>query len=92
MPIEAVSAFSTSGPEWQIGMDAASDPALANDGGTVVDGAGAGSGFGGVLTKQLQGLADLQTDATRSHLAAYIAANRDGVGVRCRGGARMRSC
>ena len=62
MPIEAVSAFSTSGPDWQIGMDAASDPALANDGGTVIE-SGAGSDFGGMLTKQLQGLADLQTKA-----------------------------
>ena len=62
MPIDAVSAFSTSGPEWQISMGAATDPALANDGGTIVGGA-AGSDFGGVLTKQIEGLADLQTKA-----------------------------
>ena len=62
MPIEAVSAFSTSGPEWQIDPGIASDPALANDGGTIIEG-GAGSDFGGMLTKQIQGLADLQTKA-----------------------------
>jgi flagellar hook-basal body complex protein FliE len=69
MPIEAVSAFSTSGPEWQIGMDAASDPALANDGGTIIEGGAGGSDFGGMLTKQIQGLADLQTKAAEHSTA-----------------------
>ena len=58
MPIEAVSAMGVTGPEWNIIIPEA--PAG-------VDGAapasGDPSGFGGMLTNQLEGLQGLQTDA-----------------------------
>jgi flagellar hook-basal body complex protein FliE len=58
MPIEAISAMGVSGPEWNISIPEA--PAG-------VDGAapagGESSGFGGMLTNQLENLQGLQTDA-----------------------------
>jgi flagellar hook-basal body complex protein FliE len=56
-PIDA--SFATTGPDWNISLDHATDPSLG-DGAAI---GGAGSDFGGVLTQQLQNLADLQTQA-----------------------------
>lgn len=65
MPIDP--SFLTSGPDWQIAapdmkIDAPAD--AAGDGlGVESLGSPAGGGFGGVLGKQIQSLADLQTKA-----------------------------
>ena len=58
MPIEAISAMGVSGPEWNIAIP---DAPAGLDGAAPVD--GESSGFGGMLTKQLEGLQGLQTDA-----------------------------
>ena len=58
MPIEAISAMGVSGPEWNIAIP---DAPAGVDGGAPAD--GESSGFGGMLTKQLEGLQGLQTDA-----------------------------
>ena len=63
MPVDPVTAMGVTGvggPEWNIAIPDA--PGL--DGAAPVDGAGAGdSGFGGMLTKQIDNLQGLQTDA-----------------------------
>ncbi len=56
-PIDA--AFATTGPDWNISLGDATSPSTGD--GVAIG--GAGSDFGGVLTQQLQNLADLQTDA-----------------------------
>ena len=58
MPIEAISAMGVSGPEWNIAIP---DAPAGIDGAAPAD--GESSGFGGMLTKQLEGLQGLQTDA-----------------------------
>jgi flagellar hook-basal body complex protein FliE len=63
MPIDA--AFATTGPEWNISLGNATDPSIENDAAV----GGAGSDFGGVLTQQLQNLADLQTQAADASTA-----------------------
>ena len=67
MPIDAVASSLTSGPDWEIALGNASDPAVGD---VAIDGlSGPDSGFGGVLGKQIQNLSDLQTDAAQ-HSAA----------------------
>ena len=60
MPVEAISGFGATGPEWSI-------EGLGLDGGTPVDGAaGAGetsNGFGGMLADKLGGLQATQDEA-----------------------------
>jgi flagellar hook-basal body complex protein FliE len=59
MPIDPT--FLASGPDWQIAApDMKVEPDPATD---AVSGVSGGSDFGGVLGKQLQGLADMQTQA-----------------------------
>ena len=59
MPVDAITAMNVSGPEWNSAIPDA--PAGGGDGAAPVD--GESSGFGGMLTKQIQGLENLQTDA-----------------------------
>jgi flagellar hook-basal body complex protein FliE len=62
MPVDAITAMGVTGPEWNISIP--DTPGL--DGATAVDGAGSGAadgGFGGMLTKQIENLQGLQTDA-----------------------------
>jgi flagellar hook-basal body complex protein FliE len=58
MPVDAIAAMGVSGPEWNIAIP---DAPAGLDGAAPVD--GESSGFGGMLTKQLEGLQGLQTDA-----------------------------
>ena len=60
MPVDAISAMGVSGPEWNISLNDAASGIDAADGAAPADG---GSSFGGMLTKQLDGLQGLQTDA-----------------------------
>lgn len=50
--------FLTSGAEWSVGIGTEANPSV-----------GGGGGFGKVLGEQLQGLADLQTDAAEQSRA-----------------------
>lgn len=59
MPIDAVASSLTSGPEWQIALGDAADPAASSS----------GSGFGGVLGQQIQNLSDLQANAAEASAA-----------------------
>jgi flagellar hook-basal body complex protein FliE len=59
MPVDAIAAMGVSGPEWNIGLP---DGVAGTDSAATVDGESS-SGFGGMLTKQLEGLEGLQTDA-----------------------------
>ena len=70
-PIDA--AFATTGPEWNIALEHATDPSVG-DGAAI---GGAGSDFGGVLTKQIQNLADLQTQAADASTALATGAATD---------------
>ena len=56
MPVDP--AFLTTGPDWNIAVDA---PELSSGNDLAIG--GAGSDFGGVLGRQIQNLADLQTQA-----------------------------
>ena len=60
MPIEALSAMGVTGPEWNIKIPEAPTGVDGMDGAAQADGK---SGFGGMLTNQLEGLQGLQTDA-----------------------------
>jgi len=60
MPIEAISAMGVTGPEWNISIPEA--PAGVDGVGDAAQ-AGGDSGFGGMLTNQLENLQGLQTDA-----------------------------
>ena len=59
MPVDAIAAMGVSGPEWNIAVP---DAPMGVDGAAPADG-DSSSGFGGMLTKQLEGLQGLQTDA-----------------------------
>ena|SRR5687767_6118350 len=58
MPVDAIATMGVSGPEWNIAIP---DAPAGLDGAAPVD--GESSGFGGMLTKQIEGLQGLQTDA-----------------------------
>jgi flagellar hook-basal body complex protein FliE len=58
MPVDAITAMGVSGPEWNIAVP---DVAAGTDSAAPVD--GESSGFGGMLTAQLENLQGLQTDA-----------------------------
>jgi flagellar hook-basal body complex protein FliE len=76
MPVDPITAMGVGGPEWNIAMPDA--PGL--DGAGAIDGAGAGagdSGFGGMLTKQLEGLQGMQTDAAAQSQALATGAAED---------------
>ena len=63
MPIDA--AFATTGPDWSIALEPPADPATSGVG----EIGGAGGDFGGVLGKQIQNLADMQTQAADASTA-----------------------
>jgi flagellar hook-basal body complex protein FliE len=73
MPVDPTSLMA-GGPDWTAALEAA-DPAAGAGSGLEgaglggLDGAGSGSGFGGVLTDQIQQLADLQTQAADASAA-----------------------
>jgi flagellar hook-basal body complex protein FliE len=58
MPVDAITAMGVSGPEWNIAIP---DAPAGADGAAPVD--GESSGFGGMLTSQIENLQGLQTDA-----------------------------
>jgi flagellar hook-basal body complex protein FliE len=58
MPVDPITAMGVTGPEWNVAIP---DAPAGVDGAAPVD--GESSGFGGMLTKQLEGLQGLQTDA-----------------------------
>ena len=58
MPIDAIAAMGVSGPEWNIAIP---DAPAGVDGTAPVD--RESSGFGGMLTRQIENLQGLQTDA-----------------------------
>ena len=58
MPVDPITAMGVAGTEWNIAIP---DAPAGVDG--VAPASGESSGFGGMLTKQLEGLQGLQTDA-----------------------------
>jgi len=79
MPIEPALAAAS---EWQIsGLDSIEGAASLNDSVAPEAGGAAGADFGGVLSKQLQNLADLQDDASSASadLAAGTASDPSSV-------------